>query len=118
MYHGATPAYLSISVSRRLTVLPQSVVLFFFAAELFTRVIANGTIATLKKPWNAFDAFVLVLSVLLVLYKIILDYVIVQAPYPPASLPLRSRSQPHILTPRLLPSRRPRAAEHARLCGR
>jgi hypothetical protein len=87
------PSYRSPLPTANVTVLPQSVVLFFFSMELATRFVANGTMKTLRKPWNAFDAFVLGLSVLLVLYKIVLDYIIVQAPYPPAS----PRPAPHTL---------------------
>ena len=61
----------------------QCAVLFFFSIELIMRFIAHGTVRTLRKPWNAFDAFVLTLSILLVMYKILLDYVVLHAPHPP-----------------------------------
>jgi hypothetical protein len=86
MYHNP------LFITEPYNCLPQSVVLFFFTVELVIRFIANGTIKTLRQPWNAFDALVLVLSVLLVLYKIFLDYIIIRAPYPPVPPPPRSQS--------------------------
>ena len=63
--------------------LVSSIVLALFCAELGSRFLANGIKATLALRWNVFDFVIISLSFILQTFKILSDYLIVDAPHPP-----------------------------------
>ena len=60
-----------------------SVVLLFFVGELASRFLGNGVMATLAQRWNIFDTVIIALSFTLQLFKVMSDYLVVDAPHPP-----------------------------------